>query len=347
MTHVYGSSCPGDLNGYPATLSVFKVDGLAPDGSARPGADLDFYAHFDGSQWCATDPNGGFDVDCCGLGVTWYVNGQVYADHGDVPWSDSMYEALGDGYLDTIHVTAPASGTLVVTAQSANSITFPTVSISATDTNAGTATISEIQCYDPATNLAASCACGQWGAGEITMWFTANPTSLGNGIAYYEVLVNGVVDTSVSPGVVNTNQGTADYSVSITCPSVGSTITIRGITGDAGASTTVGAAATTGNGTTGGGTGDTGTTCDNPCTENFCDSVGNVWICTNGCAARNGSTCTPSGGNTGGNTGGNAGTDIMSQISSFWQQNQTVCIVGGALVLGLLVFGGRRRGEDQ
>ena len=322
------------------TISKFRVEGQAVDGTARPGADMEFMVTFD-PVGAGCDLSNGFCNP--GADITWIYNGKQVDEKPWVGYDDSL-----GGYVATCRVIAPQNGVMTMTARSQNDVNW-TMNVSGTDTGAGTTRITEIQCYDPATNLAATCACGQGGTNEITMWFTAVPGSVGNGTAYYEVLVNGVVNTDVSPGVVNTNQGEADYSVSVPCPSVGSTIPIRGISGDSGASTVVGAAASGGGGNGGGGGGGgTGTTCDNPCTENYCDSTGNVWICSNGCAYQNGNTCQTGdgGGNGGGGGTTTTTTDIMTQIKTFYNENPTLCIAGGAVLLGVLLLGGSRRNNQ-
>ena len=70
---------------------------------------------------------------------------------------------------------------------------------------------------------------------ELTVYFQVEPTSVGNGIAYYNVIVNGT--TILTNQVTSTTVGVGNQdidSVSFTCPAAGSTIVIQPANGAGG-----------------------------------------------------------------------------------------------------------------
>ena len=262
--------------------------------------------------------------------------------HGDVGYTD------GYGYIDNINVT-PTAGTVVITAKSLNTVTF-TVSVSSSEPNAGSVTVTgyangQLFCanqVDSTTYDIPSCACNN--DGNLTIWFNANPVSVGNP-ASVEVLVNGVLNQTI--GGIMTNQGEQPIVATISpCPPSGSTITIRGVNGDSGMSLQYQGTSTTptgGTGTTGDGTGTT-------CSHGSCSDEGSYtcagsesFKCVGGCWTQAGSACdsttTPGGGTTDG--GGINISDIMSQLTTFYNNNKTSCLIGGSVVILLLLL--RRR----
>jgi hypothetical protein len=211
------------MYGKPVQLTMLRMEGQDQDGTARPGADMEFMVLFDPVEsGCVTT---GSEAGYCnpGADVSWFVNGiQVF----ESVWTGEN-RSLGNVYAATYRMVAPTTaGTTTVTAKSANSVTF-TFTVSGTDTQAGSFIPSYARCLnqEAAGTGSPNCECN---GGSLTVYFTVEPTDVGNGMAYYDVLVNG------SPVLENQVESTYDRhrdSVTIDCPPSGSVITIRSSSG--------------------------------------------------------------------------------------------------------------------
>ena len=207
------------MYGYPATLTAIRVEGQASDGTARPGADIHAIVEFDATEaGCASDGycNPGADIE-------WWVNGTKIEQSVGSGWNEVL-----NGYrVASPRLTAPSSGTMEISARNSKSVaTFPIIRVSSTDPSAGSISISSVSCANqednPSGQSIPNCACG---GSNLTLYFTATVLSAGNGMAYYDVLVNGSV---VSQNNVFSTRWSSRGSITIPCPAVGSQITIRG-----------------------------------------------------------------------------------------------------------------------
>lgn len=330
------------IYGKPCVLTEYGWEGFAPDGTVRPGADLEFMVTFD--QVTA----GCGDLGCNpGADIVWSATGHTDTQHV------GMQNSQRCGFCDTYRVIAPQSGTMIVSAKSANTITW-TVTVSATDTQAGQVKITSLASLSQ-ENYGGECKCA---GNYITMYFTSTPTSVGNGMAYYDVLVNGAL--VVENGVTSSNEQHRD-SVTIPCPLAGSTITIRG-KNDTGASIVTSAGTIVKPGETycdnnnirciggrylswctdpqgagswqdkGVGTCTTGGTCARECTKDFCDATGIKFKCAGGCAVSTGEKCVPP------VVDVPVSTDPLAVLIDFYNKNKMMSILGIALLGGFVVF---------
>jgi len=290
------------MYGKPVSLTKYGAEGMAPDETARPGADMQFMVTF--------DPVG---AGCDALG---------YCNPGaDIVWTATGYPDVQEigmqysercGHCATHRFVAPMSGTMIVSATSLNTVSWA-ITVSETDTSAGRVSVNNVWCgEDP--RIYEPCFCD---GGGLRIYFGMNILSAGNGMAYVDVLVNGSI--VVANQVVSTNDPTRTTGyATIPCPPTGSTLTIRGKQ-DAGASVSITGGTTTGGGDVGGDFTDGGYVSPY-------ENVGYV----------------PPGGNIGyipPETGG--GTDILSSIKTFYEEN-TLLTIGGILLIGggLWLFGG-------
>lgn len=341
-------------------IEKFRMEGCAPDGTCRPDADVECMVSFDPVEsGCGSD---GFCNP--GADVMWYVNGTQVQD---TPWTG--YDGSLDGYVATYRVKSPQTGSMVVTAKSANTITF-NITVSATDTQAGQIAVSSVACLNQENSHDSPvppCICA---GNDLTIYFTSTFKSVGNGMAYYDVLVNGTI---VYPNQVDSTTDPIGHhrgSVTIDCPPSNSTITIRG-KNDSGDSITIGSTVVIPPGQTfcddgntrcvnnslmswctrdgvgswvdnaAGSCGDDPTpVCTRPCTSDYCDGSGNKYKCYGGCASPNGETCT--GGVTPPVDNPSSTDDILARITGFYNDNKIVSIVGIALLGGFMMFGGRK-----
>ena len=208
------------MYGKPVTITELRAEGMAPDGTARPGADLEFMVLFDeGEAGCST--TGSTDGFCNpGADISWYLNG-TFVDSN--PWTG--YNGSLGGYVATHGFVAPMSGSVTVMAKSLNTVTFPTVTVSATDTDAGIAYIEDVLCGD---NPNYACGCE---SGMLKIWYTVDKAVAGNGMAYVDVLIDGNViaeNIVVSLG----SRGRMYYSTPCPSSSVAHTITVRAVGGN-------------------------------------------------------------------------------------------------------------------
>jgi hypothetical protein len=349
------------MYGKPCILTDLGFEGQSPDGTARPGADMEFFVGFD--EVTAGCDNLGYCNP--GADIVWSVSGSLSmpnTQHIGLQYSERC------GHCDTFRLIAPNSGTFTVTAKSANTITW-VVTVSSVDISAGQIKVSYVRCANQEESVAASspnCMCN---GSNLTLYFTSTPTSVGNGMAYYDVYVNG------SPYAENQVESTYDThrdSVTISCPPAGSTITIKG-KNDSGSSIVVyeesnnpiipvgqytcddsqltcvngrnlsWCSYANGNGSwVDNGMGNCGTTttssfpiCATPCSDDYCDSAGNHYTCYGGCATLDGTRCTPT--TTSSEVTTTTTGDLMSRIKTFYENNKTMSIVGIALLGGLML----------
>jgi hypothetical protein len=327
------------MYGAPVNISIFGNPlkwGAAPDGTFRPEADVECMVSFDPvAAGCGVD---GFCNP--GADISWYVNGTLVSEN---PWT-GINRSLGNVYVATYRVVAPQSGVMIVTAKSANSVTF-TIPVSSIDTQAGQVTISNLTCYGAGATLAQPCTCANAGtAGQVTVWFGATATSVGNGTAYYDVYVNGALSIANRTVDIHTVGERINGSINIPCPPTGSTISIKG-KNDSGGSTIVASSTTpvppyvppvvtpvitpvtpvitpvvT-----------PVATCQYPCSADYCDDALVHWKCTGGCAVRDGITCPSVDTST-------ATTDPLKVLTDFYNANKMLSVVGIALLGGFIVF---------
>jgi hypothetical protein len=101
------------MYGVKCELFEYGMEGQMPNGFAAPDADMEFMVAFD--TICA-----GCDSWACtpGVDIVWSATG--YNDVQHVGMQDSQR----CGYCDTYRVVAPKSGTMIVTAKSANTVTW-------------------------------------------------------------------------------------------------------------------------------------------------------------------------------------------------------------------------------
>jgi hypothetical protein len=197
-------------------LTARPVMGAAPDGTARPGADLDFVVAFDpaGAGCSTTGSTAGFCTP--GADVAWYVNNNLRQES---VWSG--YNGSLGGYVATYSIDAPQTGSINVVAGSLNDVSW-TVNVSATDTSAGRVRVYDVWCGDDPQ--CGECCCD--GSG-LRIYFGMSIDSVGNGMAYVDVSVNGSVVAENQ--VVSTNDPTRTTGyATISCPSLGSKINVRG-----------------------------------------------------------------------------------------------------------------------
>lgn len=207
---------------YGVKVNLTKKDlyGAAPDGTMRPGADIQAIIGWDNSAVLSAGETG--------ADIEWWVNGvfkeQVVA---------SGYNGSLGGYYISHREIAPQSGTLKIEARSANTITF-NITVSGTDTSAGQVMITGLSCWSQQNNPTGAakvgCNCDPYG---VVLYPQVHVVNVGNGMAYYDVLVNGSVVSANN--VASTSSGDGTTSVTISCPSVGSRITVKGKS-DSGAS---------------------------------------------------------------------------------------------------------------
>jgi hypothetical protein len=323
------------LYGNKVNISKFRMEGQSPDGTARPGADMEFMVSYDPTgAGCGVDAEGFCDP---GADITWYLNG---TEADEKPWT-GYNQGLG-GYIATFRAIAPQTGTMTVTARSTNDATW-VVTVSATSITAGQVAITSLACANQEDWAGAGlpgCACE--GDGSVTIWYTSQPTSAGDGEALFDVLVNGSV---VLSNQTASTAGRGRDVVRIPCPPTGSTISIKGKQ-DSGASLVYQPSTT--QPVVPDQPYDPNPQCNQSCTGDWCDDSGNMWYCTGGCSVRSGYTCTP--GSTPDttptiDTGNTTVTDPIQAIKDFYDTHQLLSIVSVALLGGLIIFGGGHKSE--
>ena len=349
--------------------AVNGMTGQKPDGTFDPGTPGSAFVSFDPTA-SGCNPTTQFCTP--GATISWYINGVLETTND---WSG--YDGSLGGYVASFDFTAPSSGSMTITAQSANTVTF-TVNVSATDTNAGTFNVTEVYCANqPTASTGTPCACNSGNSSELTVYFQVEPTSVGNGIAYYNVIVNGT--TILTNQVTSTTVGVGNQdidSVSFTCPAAGSTIVIQPANG-AGGSASLPSGGSPGGGcsptcvadycdpttntiwncingcasnsgvecgTGGGGGGTPITGCSPTCTSDYCsETTQTIWNCINGCASNSGQSCSPTVGGGGGGGGGtttNPLNNLVNDFMNFYQSNPYIVYGAvGAVVLALVVTG--------
>ncbi|HPE06198.1 MAG TPA: hypothetical protein PLW50_00555 [Smithellaceae bacterium] len=313
--------------------------------------------------------------------IEWSENG-VYKE---TVYASGYNGSLG-GYAISHRTVAPGSGSITVTAKSANILSW-TVNVSSTDTQAGSVQISNLTCYGAGASLAGDCFCGNAGTpGYITVTFGATATNVGNGMAYYDVYVDGrVVLENRVVNIHNVGERIND-SVNVPCASAGSTISIKGKS-DVGASVRVGGSGSNMEQCTAGTRcyGAIGQRCVNNAwvndtSINTCGGAGNIGgnptgentttgeiiqgdiISNNGgiantceeglkqCAGSIGQICSNGmwvdDATMKCGAGVVGGTDIFATLKSFYDKNPMVSLLGIAL-LGVVVFSGGNSGRKE
>ena len=310
-------------------LSAVTLMGLAPDGTARPGADLDCIVHYDPIQSGCT---GSYPNDTCfpGANLQWYdTNGTLVRDSV----ATSYYSSLGV-CVDAFPITAPmTAGTYTATARSGNvGVAYFPFTVSGTDTDAGTVRILDVYCgNDPDSN--ASCD-----GSQLIIYFLRDVVDPGNGMAYVDIYIDGMV-VAASVTVSTTGGNPAYSSYTTTCPnaSTSHTILVRGQNGDGGASILLPA--------TGGSTCQyypcsagcpnaigadrcalCGIDCAGICVTNPCDDSCTKKPCTQ-CPSQTGCLTTPPDGD----------VSIIDQILAFIAEQPVVAVAGAGVLAYLLI----------
>jgi hypothetical protein len=312
-TYMYYSQ---DVYGASVILTYFALDGVKPDGSAYPGADIQCMVRFDPAVAGCNLSTGYCDP---GAQVAWYVNGVLMQD---TVWSG--YNPAFNGYVATFRFYAPSSGSVMVTAESANTVQFP-IDVSEIDQLAGKVTNHSVTCAansNPAYGEPCPCE-----GGELLLGYSVNVTNVGNGMAYLHVFIDGAERYQFVTTTYDQNHGGI---VAIPCPPDGThSISIRG-DDDIGATVSMVI-------------GDGGSTClYYPCYPGCPDSItcglcgnapcGDECItnpCTYGCPDY--SACGKCG------NAACASTDVFEQIIAFLTENPSITI-GCAAAVGLLLL---------
>jgi len=352
------------------TISNPVILGLSPDGNVGPGDTIHFVVNFDPSAaGCDTNSSDGWNYGFCNPGATvaFTLNGVAVSDpvsmsnQFDQYQPSYMEEYGGNGFVAQFTMDAPSTGTIHVVATSQNSIDFGVITVSSTAGNVGspgTFDVTEVYCANmPTASTGTPCACNTGNSSELTVYFQVAPTAVGNGIAYYNVTVNG--STVLTNQVTSTTAGVGNQdidSVTFTCPSAGSTIVIQPANGS-GASITLGSGSgtTTGGGGTTTGGGGTTTGCSPTCTASYCNpTTSTTWGCSNGCAYNTGNPCQAAtgGGTTTGGGGTTTGTttdpisSIINSFMSFYNANPYVVYGAVGAIALVLVLSSKGRSRD-
>lgn len=301
------------IYGKPAQLTIYGSEGMASDGTARPGADIEFMVLYDPTA------AGCNILHYCnpGADIVWSATGHSDTQHIGLQYGERC------GQCDTMRYVAPQSGTMVVTASSLNDVSW-TVRVSETDTSAGIAMIEDALCGDDPSY---ACGCEY---GTLKIWFTVDKATIGNGMGYVDIIMDGNV--VVPSFIVSLNSRGRMYKT-IPCPSSSTShiITVRAVGGNS-ASVTLPA-------------GDEGACVDGtPVFTGRRMCASGTWQneYTTNCGTNykdSGESCVDTG------DGyvppsGDEGTDILAQITDFYENNKTVSILGIALLGGIVLFGG-------
>jgi len=210
---------PEGLYGNNVSLTYFRMEGQRTDGYSSPGADMECMVTFNAGESGCNITTGFCNP---GAQIAWYVNGVLKQD---TVWSG--YNGGLGGYIATFRVIAPQSGTMTVTAVSANTVTF-TIQVLDDFQDAGIVSVSNVYCGNRPYNNA-SCD-----GSNLIIYFYRTPVETGNGVAYVDIYMDGVLKV----GKVPTSSSVAGYdSHTISCPSdnVSHTILVKG-KNDSGAS---------------------------------------------------------------------------------------------------------------
>ena len=140
----------------------------------------------------------------------------------------SGYNGGLGGYTATFSFNAPQSGSVTVTAESANTVEF-TFSVTGTDQDAGVVSVSDIYCGN-SPNSNASCD-----GANLIIYFYRNVIETGSGVAYVDLYIDGALRSS---NIATSSSQSGYDSYTIACPTDGLShnILMRGKEGDAGAS---------------------------------------------------------------------------------------------------------------
>jgi hypothetical protein len=146
-----------------------------------------------------------------GAQIQWYVNGALKQDTN---WSG--YNGSLGGYVATFRTTAPSSGSVTITAESANTVPFE-FAVTATDQDAGIVSVSDVYCGN-SPNSNASCD-----GANLIIYFYRNVVETGSGVAYVDLYIDGALRSSNIP----TSSSVGGYdSYTIACPTDGAAHTI-------------------------------------------------------------------------------------------------------------------------
>jgi hypothetical protein len=320
---------PEDVYGANVQLTKLRIEGLKPDGTAYPGADIECMVRFNPYEAGCNPPTvycdpGANDCTCDpGAQIQWYVNGSI---RQDTVWTG--YIGDGIGYAATFRVIAPQSGFTTVQAQSANTVDF-SFETTATDQDAGIVSISDVYCGNSPYNNA-SCD-----GAILIIYFYRNIVEVGSGIAYVDLYIDGALRTANIPTSSTSYNGYDSYTIPCPTDGVDHTILVKG-ENDIGASVVLPA----------GGVGDPCATnnCASGCPDTYganrcalcgidCDTTCITNPCANTCSAKPCSQCP----NQTGCIHPPGGTGILDQILAFIQE-QPVVALGAAGVLAYVLM---------
>jgi hypothetical protein len=207
-----------NINGNWVQLIDLRVDGLDSDGTARPGADLIFFVTYPPEE-SGCGING--ETSCYpGARIQWFVDGVQVQDNPNTAYQASFASAIGaaSAYISTWRLIAPQTGSVTVTAKSANTLTL-TVRVTETSSLIGSVRAEDIGFGDLRTSDDNGC-----NAGHLRVWWTNIPIAIGNGTSYVSIAVNGAIVENKALASVYGGRASWD----IPCPPTGSVVSVTG-----------------------------------------------------------------------------------------------------------------------